>query len=76
MVKSDLKKQALQNMANKRGGGKWIQGAIKKPGALRMALKIKAGQKIPAGKLQPKETDTTKMRRRKALAMTLKKMKE
>ena len=69
-----MKKEALQNMTNKRGGSKWIKGAIKKPNALRMALKIKAGSKIPAGKLQPKETDTTLMKRRKALAATLKKI--
>ena len=30
---------------------KWIQGAIKKPGALRKELGVKAGQKIPAKKL-------------------------
>jgi len=32
-------------------GGKWIQKAISKPGALRSALGVKKGQKIPAGKL-------------------------
>ena len=30
---------------------KWIQKAIKKPGALRASLGVKAGQKIPAKKL-------------------------
>lgn len=30
---------------------KWIQKAIKKPGALRKSMGVKAGQKIPAGKL-------------------------
>ena len=69
-----MKKEALTNMANKRGGGKWISSAIKKPGALRMRLGIKAGKKIPAGKLAPKGTDTTLMKRRKALAKTLRKI--
>ena len=32
-------------------GKKWIQGAIKKPGALREELGVKKGEKIPAGKL-------------------------
>lgn len=30
---------------------KWIQKAIKKPGALRASLHVKAGEKIPAAKL-------------------------
>jgi len=29
----------------------WIQGAIKRPGALRKALGVKEGQKIPISKL-------------------------
>lgn len=29
----------------------WIQKAIKKPGALRSSLGVKAGEKIPAAKL-------------------------
>lgn len=32
-------------------GEKWIQKAIKKPGALKKSLGVKAGEKIPAGKL-------------------------
>jgi hypothetical protein len=31
---------------------KWIQGAIKKAGALREALHVKAGHKIPEAKLE------------------------
>ena len=33
----------------KKGGStdKWIQGAIKKPGALRKSLGVKSGEKIP-----------------------------
>ena len=31
-------------------GGKFVQEAIKKPGALRKSLGVKAGEKIPAGK--------------------------
>ena len=30
----------------------WIAGAIKRPGALHRALGVKAGRKIPAGKLR------------------------
>lgn len=31
---------------------KWIQEAIKKPGALRKSLGVKKGEKIPAAKLE------------------------
>ena len=31
---------------------KWIQEAIKKPGALRSSLGVKKGEKIPAAKLE------------------------
>ena len=32
--------------------GKWIQKAIKKPGALRKSMGVKKGQTIPASKLK------------------------
>jgi hypothetical protein len=54
---------------------KWIQGAIKHPGALRKTLGVKKGQKIPAAKLKKAEhskNPTTAKRAR--LAETLKKM--
>ena len=50
---------------------KWIQKAIKKPGALRKALKVPKGQKIPASKLKVKASDSPQMKRRKNLARTL-----
>ena len=34
---------------------KWIQGAIKKPGALRESLHVKKGEKIPEAKLKKAE---------------------
>lgn len=55
---------------------KWIKGAIKKPGALRKALGVKKGEDIPASKLAPKKSDSPLMKKRKALASTLKKMKK
>ncbi len=53
----------------------WIQGAIKKPGALRKSLKVKEGEKIPESKLKKAEhskNPTTK--KRAVLAETLKNM--
>jgi hypothetical protein len=54
---------------------KWIQKAIKKPGALRSALGVKEGQKIPAGKLAKAAKAPGKLGQRARLAQTLKKMK-
>lgn len=56
---------------------KWIQKAIKKPGALRSALHVKKGKNIPKTKLEKvahsKKSSTT-MKKRANLAMTLRKM--
>lgn len=54
---------------------KFIQSAIRKPGALRRTLHAKAGQPIPARKLQQalhSQNPTT--RKRAVLARTLKKL--
>jgi len=57
-------------------GGKWIQSAIKKPGALRQSLGVKKGEKIPAGKLRAAAKKPGKMGQRARLAMTLGKMRK
>jgi len=54
---------------------KWIQNAIKKPGALRSALGVKEGKTIPAKKLAAAAKKPGKMGQRARLAETLKKMK-
>ena len=54
---------------------KWIQGAIKKPGALRKALHVKKGEKIPEKKLEKAEhSKNPKMKKRAVLAKTLRKL--
>jgi hypothetical protein len=53
---------------------KWIQKAIKKPGALRSAMGVKKGETIPAGKLAKAAKAPGKMGQRARLAMTLKKL--
>lgn len=53
---------------------KWIQGAIKHPGALRKSLGVKKGAKIPAGKLAAATKKKGVTGRRARLAQTLKKM--
>lgn len=54
---------------------KFIQKAIKHPGALRKSLHIKKGEKIPAAKLKKAEhSKNPTLRKRAVLAETLKKM--
>lgn len=54
---------------------KWIQSAIKKPGALRKTLGVKEGEKIPLSKLKAAAKKPGKTGQRARLAMTLRKMK-
>ena len=53
----------------------WIAGAMKKPGALRAELGVKAGKKIPSSKLAAAAKKPGKIGKRDRLAETLKKMK-
>jgi len=70
---TENKKLGATSMAK---DGKWIQKAIKKPGALRKSLGAKKGQPIPAGKLAAAAKKPGKMGQRARLAQTLKKMKK
>jgi hypothetical protein len=53
---------------------KWIQAAIKKPGALRKSLGVKEGEKIPAKKLAKAAEKGGKIGKRARLAQTLRKL--
>jgi hypothetical protein len=55
---------------------KWIQKAIKKPGALRKELGAKAGKPIPEKKLAAAAKKPGKLGQRARLAETLKGMKK
>ena len=56
---------------------KWIQKAIKKPGALRKSLGVKKGKDIPESKLEKAtHSKNPKTRKRAVLAETLKKMRK
>lgn len=53
----------------------WIQGAIKRPGALHKALHVPEGKKIPEAKIEKAErSKNPTLRRRAMLAETLKKI--
>ena len=53
---------------------KWIQSAIKHPGALHKELGVKQGEKIPAKKLAKAAKKGGKEGQRARLAQTLKKL--
>jgi hypothetical protein len=53
---------------------KWIQKAIKKPGALRKSLGVKKGETIPEKKLVAASKKPGKLGQRARLARTLKGM--
>ena len=55
---------------------KWIQKAIKHPGALRKELKVPAGKKISVKKLNAAAKKGGKLGRRANLAKTLKGFKK
>lgn len=55
---------------------KWIQKAIKKPGALHKSLKVKEGKNIPVSKLEKAAKKGGKMGKRARLALTLRKLKK
>ena len=55
---------------------KWIQKAIKHPGALHKELGVKEGKKIPAKKLAAAAKKPGKLGQRARLAETLKGMKK
>lgn len=57
-------------------GGKWIQGAIKHPGALHKELHVPAGKKIPKAKLAKAAKAKGKEGKRARLAMTLSKLRK
>lgn len=55
---------------------KWIQGAIKRPGALHRALNVPEGQKIPEKKIEKAEhSPNERVAREARLAETLKHMR-
>jgi len=76
VTKADvLKGRGVEGM--KKGGStdKWIQKAIKKPGALKKSLGVASDKPIPAKKLAAAAKKPGKMGQRARLAQTLKGMK-
>lgn len=63
-------------MYAKGGKAKWIQGAIKKPGALRAQLGVPKGETIPAKKLAKAAKAPGKLGQRARFAEVLKGMRK
>ena len=59
-----------------RAKSKWIQSAIKRPGALRAALGVKKGEKIPKAKLDAAAKQKGRLGQQARLAQTLKGMRK
>lgn len=74
LIRKMVKKEA--RTGRKEGGSvKWIQKAIKHPGALHKSMHVAAGEKIPAKKLTKASHSTNPtLAKRARLAITLKKM--
>ena len=76
VTKADVLKGRGVEGFKKGGSAKWIQEAVKKPGALRKALGAKKGEPIPAKKLAAAAKKPGKMGQRARLAQTLKGLKK
>jgi hypothetical protein len=71
-LKGPKAKGSREGSIIKAKGGRWIQDAIKKPGALRSSLGIKKGKTIPAKTLAKASKAKGKLGQRARLAETLK----
>ena len=74
VTKADILK--AKGVFKKGGSTKFIQSAIKKPGALRASMGVKKDEKIPAKKLAAAAKKPGKMGQRARLAQTLSKLKK
>ena len=75
VTKKDILKARGVEGFKKGGNAKWIQSAVKKPGALREQLGIKGKKPIPAKMLDKATKAPGKLGQRARLAKTLKGMK-
>lgn len=64
----------VKGISNSPGKEKWIQNAIKKPGALHREMGVPMGSKIPAKALSKAASSSGLLGKRARLAQTLNKM--
>ena len=73
--RASVGQEIMKAPKKRQSGKKWIQGAIKRPGALRKKLGVKPGKKITTAQLNKASKSSNPRTRRQAnLAKTLKKM--
>lgn len=63
----------MNSIEHRKKNTKWIQSAIKNPGALHRELGIAEDKKIPIGKLKIAAKGDSKLAKRARLALTLRK---
>lgn len=62
-----MERKAKERMHYADGGeAKWMQGAVKKPGALHRSLDVPMGEKIPEAKLERAEHSRNPLTRKRA----------
>ena len=76
MDDDEMESEEYKKGGSVKGGKKFIQNAIKKPGALRAQLGAKEGQKIPPKKLAAAAKAPGKLGQRARFAQTLGKMRK
>jgi len=79
MINKELRNKggAVKKKKKKKSKKNWIQGAVKKPGALRKKLGVAKGKKISASQLNKAAKSKNPTTRRQAnLAKTFKNMKK
>jgi hypothetical protein len=75
--KVEYKKGGSTSKKKKSSGKNWIQGAVKRPGALRKKLGVKKGKTITSAQLNKAAKSSNPTTRRQAnLAKTFKKMRK
>jgi hypothetical protein len=76
--RASFKEEAMATVVREDGSGgkKWIQKAIKHPGALHRQMGVPAGEKIPKAKIAAAAKKGGKLGARARLAQTLAKMRK
>jgi hypothetical protein len=68
------RKSSSRKSSRRKSNKRWIQGAVKKPGALRKSMGVKKGQKIPASRLRAAAKKKGKLGQRARFALNMRKI--
>jgi hypothetical protein len=74
--RTSIPKEIKMAKGKKKDNKKWIQKAIKRPGALRKKAGVKKGEKIPVSKLKSmSKSKNPRTKKQAQLALTFRKMR-